>query len=130
MGALSRRILPSVSTARRNLCLLYGAIALIALVATWWHNIAYISSGGKLVDVVSSAYANHVAGSLTNDLMLLTIAALVLMVIETRRLGIRHSWVYLALCFLVAISVAFPLFLIARERRLAALADGTTAGQE
>ncbi|OHU61749.1 DUF2834 domain-containing protein [Mycobacteroides chelonae] len=119
-----------MSTARRNLCALYGVIALIALVATWWHNVAYISSGGKLVDVVTSAYANHVAGSLTNDLMLLTIAALVLMVVETRRLGIKHIWVYIALCFLSAISVAFPLFLIARERRLAALADGATGTQQ
>ncbi|VEG19153.1 Protein of uncharacterised function (DUF2834) [Mycolicibacterium phlei] len=119
-----------VSTARRNLCSLYGAIALIALVATWWHNVAYILSGGKLVDVVTSAYANHVAGSLTNDLMLLTIAALVLMVVETRRLGIKRTWVYIALCFLIAISVAFPLFLIARERRLAALANGATGAQE
>ncbi|WP_078292324.1 DUF2834 domain-containing protein [Mycobacterium sp. D16R24] len=119
-----------MTTARRNLCFLYGAIALIAVGATWWHNIAYISSGGKLVDVVTSAYANHVAGSLTNDLMLLTVAALVLMVVEARRLGIKHIWAYIALCFLVAISVAFPLFLIARERRLAVLADGATAVQE
>lgn len=65
-------------------------IALIAVVATWWHNIAYMSSGGTLADVVTSAYANHVAASLTNDLMLLTIAVLVLMVVEARRLGIKH----------------------------------------
>jgi hypothetical protein len=34
-------------------------------------------------------------------------------------LQIRGVWLYIALSFLVAISVTFPLFLIARQRRLA-----------
>jgi hypothetical protein len=44
-----------------------------------------------------------------------------LMVTEARRLGIRFVWLYVLLGFAVAISVTFPLFLIARERRLAKL---------
>jgi hypothetical protein len=54
-------------------------------------------------------------------------AAFVLMVIEARRLGIRHVWIYMALSFVVALSVAFPLFLIARQRRLARLAAASPA---
>jgi hypothetical protein len=45
------------------------------------------------------------------------------MVIEARKLGIRWVWAYVVLGFLVAISVTFPLFLIARERRLASPGD-------
>ena len=40
------------------------------------------------------------------------------MVIESRRLDIRFPWLYVVFGLLVAISVTFPLFLIARERRL------------
>ncbi len=40
--------------------------------------------------------------------------------VEARRHAIRFVWIYVAMGFAVAISVAFPLFLIARERRLAA----------
>jgi hypothetical protein len=50
------------------------------------------------------------------------------MVLEARRLGIRFVWLYVILGFLVAISVTFPLFLIARERRLAAQDDLELAG--
>ena len=41
------------------------------------------------------------------------------MVVEARRLGIRFVWLYVILGFAIAISVTFPLFLIAREMRLA-----------
>ncbi|MFC7450653.1 hypothetical protein [Rhodococcus daqingensis] len=27
--------------AHRNLCVVYGVIAFVALIATWWNNIAY-----------------------------------------------------------------------------------------
>ena len=44
--------------------------------------------------------------------------AWVFMWVEGRRLRVRHLWVYYLLSPTVAISVAFPLFMIARERRL------------
>jgi hypothetical protein len=71
--------------------------------------------------------------SITVDLALFFLAAAVLMVVEARRLAIRWVWLYVLFGFLVAISVTFPLFLIARERRLAARREaagdlGLTAG--
>jgi len=48
------------------------------------------------------------------------------MVVEARRLDIRLPWLYVILGLLIAISVTFPLFLIARERRLGAQADVAT----
>jgi hypothetical protein len=41
------------------------------------------------------------------------------MVVEARRLGVKFVWLYVIFGFLIAISVTFPLFLIAREMRLA-----------
>ena len=55
------------------------------------------------------------------DLALLILAAVVWMVLESRRVGVRFVWAYVVLAMLVAVSVTFPLFLIARELRLAAL---------
>lgn len=107
------------------MCVAYGVIALIALIATWWHNIAYFKTGGNLLEFSQQGYLNHATSSLTNDLMLLGVSAVVLMVVEARRVGVRYVWAYVALSFVVAISVAFPLFLIARERALGARESGS-----
>ena len=106
----------------KTLCWVYGLIALGALVATWSQNIRFFSEEGDggLSGFVDGMYENAAAASISNDLLFMLIAALALMVIEARRLGIKHLWVYVAGSFLIAVSVAFPLFLLARERKLAA----------
>jgi hypothetical protein len=58
---------------------------------------------------------------MTIDLIVVSVAALIFMVVEARRIGVEYLWVYVLLGFVVDISVAVPLFLIARERRLAQL---------
>jgi len=50
------------------------------------------------------------------------------MVLEARRLGMRGVWLYLLFGMLVAISVTVPIFLINRERALAAREPSSTAG--
>ncbi|MDQ3572014.1 MAG: DUF2834 domain-containing protein [Actinomycetota bacterium] len=107
----------------KALCWIYGLAALGALIATWSQNIRFFleDDNGGLVGFVEDSYANAASSSITNDLIFMLIVALVLMLVEARRLGIRHVWVYLVLSFTIAISVAFPLFLLARERKLAEL---------
>lgn len=107
---------------RKALCALYALLAAGALVATWSQNLAFFAQApdAGVAGFVRGGYANPAAASLTNDLLFLLAAAIVWMVVEARRHAIRFVWLYVALSFLVAISVTFPLFLIARERRLAA----------
>ena len=50
--------------------------------------------------------------------MLFFLAAAILMVVEARKHGVRFVWAYIAGGFAIAISVTFPLFLIARELRV------------
>jgi hypothetical protein len=110
---------------RSRLSFLYALIALVALVATWHQNLEYFGPGGAgpgaLAIFVRDTFANPAAASITLDLALLTLAVLVWMVLEGRRLAIPFFWVYIVLGFAIAISFTFPLFLIARERRLATL---------
>jgi hypothetical protein len=58
--------------------------------------------------------------SLTVDLLIAAIAGSILIVVESRRLGMRFAWVYVVLSAVVAFAFAFPLFLAMRERQLAA----------
>lgn len=97
---------------------LYLAIAAAALVATQatlaWH----VASGGGPVDFVTDAVATPAGAFAVVDLVAVACAALVFMVAEGRRLGMRHLWAYVVLTFTVAISVAFPLFLVVRSRSI------------
>ena len=55
------------------------------------------------------------------DILFLAFACNVWMFIEARRLGVKYVYGYIVVGVVVAISVAFPLFLAAREWRLASL---------
>ena len=118
-----------MSSARRTLCGLYLAIAVTALIATWRQNLAFMAErGAGFADFWLALLVNRATISITVDLFLFALAAVVWMVIEARKLQIRMVWLYVLFGITVAISVTFPLFLIARERRLAGLeAAGLTA---
>ena len=110
-----------MTTNRRILCGIYATIAAVALVATWSQNLAYLHSpGGFLTSFLQDLKVNAAARSITLDILLFFVAAAIFMVLEARRLGVRYVWAYIVGGMLIAISVTFPLFLIARERRLAA----------
>lgn len=101
----------------------YGLIAGIALICTWGQNLAYFHGApgpGGLVDAfaafINDTRVNPASRSITVDIAFFTLAGSTFMILEARRLGIRFVWAYILLGFLVAISVTFPLFMIARER--------------
>jgi hypothetical protein len=103
------------------ICAAYGLISLIALPATWINNIAFMTqpTNNSMADFLSAAYVNAAAASLSNDLLLLAMAACIFMAIEGRRVGVRFVWLYIILSALIAISVTFPLFLLARQIKIA-----------
>jgi hypothetical protein len=115
---------------RKVLCIAYGLIALLALVGTWGNNIAYLSLGFVEANTTfwQETLANPASRSITVDLFFLGLAMFVWMVLEARRLGMRGVWLYLLFGMLVAISVTVPIFLINRERALAAREPSSTAG--
>jgi hypothetical protein len=109
-----------MTRSEKTLCIVYAVIAVVALAATQVNNIAFFlqPQNGGAVGFVFALYANSAAASFTNDLLLYALAGCIFMVTEARRLGIRYVWVYLLLSGLIAVSVMFPLFLIARQYEL------------
>ena len=109
----------SIPTSSKVLCAVYGVIAIAALIATWSQNAAYFDNpGGFLFDFFNDSKVTPASRSLTVDIVLFFLAAAILMVIEARKHGVRFVWAYIAGGFAIAISVTFPLFLIARELRV------------
>ena len=119
-----------MNVSRKALCLVYGLIALLALVGTWGNNVAYLHLGflGANAKFWADTLANPASRSITADLFFLSVGVFVWMVLEARRLGMRLVWLYLAFGMLVAISVTVPVFLLNRERALARREPASNAG--
>lgn len=105
----------------KMLCLLYAVIAAAALIVTQVNNAAFflLPNNGGLPGYLQALYANPASASFVNDVTLYVVAGFIFMIVEGRRLKLRYVWVYLVLSALVAVSVMFPLFLIARQFALA-----------
>lgn len=108
-----------MTRSRQLLCLFYGLVAVVALFATWSQNLTY---SGNAVTIFTTFWTdtkvNAASRSITVDIGLFLLAATAFMVTEARKLKVRFVWAYVILGILVAISVTFPLFMIAREVRL------------
>ncbi|WP_460433448.1 DUF2834 domain-containing protein [Angustibacter speluncae] len=109
----STPLLPDPGSVARQ-CL-YGALAVAGVALTMPFNLQH---DGSALDFVRDATSSPAGLSLSLDLVVLATACVVLVLTESRRLGIRRPWVYLVLCAVVAASFAIPLFLLVRERAL------------
>ena len=100
---------------------LYTLLAAMALFATWSNNLAFFAlpDNGGLAGFIRAANANPAAASIAWDVSFVCLAAFVFMFVEGRRLGVRYIWLYMLLSLCIAISVMFPLFLAARQMRIA-----------
>lgn len=104
----------------KTLCAVYAVVGLAALVATQIALVRHISSGeGDGIGGLGNTVVNPAAAFVTIDLLAVAIIGLVFMVVEGRRVGMRFLWIYVLLTFAVAISVALPVFLIARQVHMA-----------
>ncbi|WP_438853308.1 DUF2834 domain-containing protein [Agromyces sp. M3QZ16-3] len=115
------------------LAVVYLVAAVAGLVGTWTFNAIAIAERRDFVgDLITSGPA---VSSITTDLLVVAVAGGILIVVESRRLGMRFAWLYLVGAGLTAFAFTFPLWLAMRERRLAALraadaVDGTDAAGE
>jgi Terpene cyclase DEP1 len=119
-----------MTVSRKTLCLVYRVIAVLALIGTWGHNVAYLDLGvvGANEAFWRDTLANPASRSITADIFFFGLAVFLWMVLEARRLGMRGVWLYLLFGMLIAISVTVPIFLINRERALAAGEPSSPAG--
>jgi len=103
------------------LAMFYGVFAAAGVVVPWYFNIVWMRGSGSHLTpsaLVAGGFATPLTSSLTTDFFIGTIPVLVWMVVEARRLRMRHWWMYVVGTFLVAFAFTCPLFLMMREIRL------------
>jgi hypothetical protein len=115
---------------RKTLCIVYALIGIAALIGCWANNIHYLGDGFAAANVRfwQETLVNPASRSITIDLLFLGLAAIIWMLLEARRLSMRGVWLYVLAGAFVAISVAFPAFLVHRELALARRDASTGAG--
>ncbi len=98
----------------------FGLLALVGLIATWFFNLQFIEFYGelKLEQFIADNYVNAASASIANDIFVAGLTFVFWVYVESRRIGMRFWWVYAILTFGVAIAFAFPLYLLMRERHL------------
>ena len=110
-----------LSTGAKIECLAYAAIATVALVGTQWALVVGIQTaqGSLMKQMWADLTANPTVVITSIDLLMVFLAAFMFIIIEGRRLAVRWWGLYAFLCLAIAVSVGFPLFLIARRLRMA-----------
>ena len=107
---------------------LYLAVAVLGTAITWVQNVQFMSAQGfDLAGFVAAAGANPAAASLSTDLLFVYVACMALIVVEGRRLGMRHLWLYALASTVIALSAGLGLFLFARHGRVGAASGASAA---
>jgi tetrahydromethanopterin S-methyltransferase subunit D len=96
----------------------YAALAVGAFATTTTCTIQHLRHGGSLTGFLTLGFANQVSSFFLFDLLFVAATAMIFMVVDARRTGVRHVWIYIVGSLLIAISVMVPIYLIARERQL------------
>ena len=94
--------------------IVYGVLAVVGLVGTWYFNLTYSGEASYL----AAWFANAASSSAAVDLLVAFAAGSIFMITEGRRLGMRAPWLYVVFGAVLAFAFTFPLFLLLRERAL------------
>ena len=103
------------------LAIFYGVFAAAGAVVPWYFNMVWMRESGSLLTpsaLVAGGFVTPLTSSLTSDFFIGTTPVLVWMVVEARRLGMRHWWAYVVGTFAIAFAFTCPLFLMMRELKL------------
>ena len=67
---------------------------------------------------MNGMFGNRIAAAFVTDLLCVVVVALIWIVIESKKLGMKNSWVYVVLTLLFGLAGPLPLFLYQREKVL------------
>jgi Terpene cyclase DEP1 len=100
---------------------IYAAMAIAGISLTWYFNIQFMlqQGGFSIADYTHAINVNPAASSISIDIFTAAFTFIFWSFFESRRLGMRHWWIYILLTFGIAMAFAFPLFLLMRERKIA-----------
>ena len=95
--------------------LLAAIVGAIVPYATYFGYLAYAPGASG---ALSLAWGNPIAAATLADFTISCLVFWPFVGVESKRLGIRHWWLFIAANIFIGLSFALPAFLYVRERRL------------
>lgn len=120
-----------MKVSRKTLSVVYGVIAVVALVCTWGNVLELLSERGfwgGTIQFWQDVLVNESSRFITADMLFLMVAVFLWMTLEARRLQIPFVWGYIAFGIFIGPSIGVPLFMIHRELKLSKEEPGSQAG--
>ena len=120
-----------MTISRKALCIVYGLIAIAALVFAWGNVIGAVGELGFWAGTLKfweDVLVNESSRFITVDILYLSFAVIIWMIFEARKVGVPFVWAYILGGLFIAISAAVPLFLLHRQVRLAKQEPNSPAG--
>lgn len=102
----------------------FVVLGVAALLLTWPHAFAWMGDGGNILDPFDffgdAIDAGGTAAFLSIDMAIAWVVFMIWVVGDAPRIGMRRrtGWLFVALSY-VGVSLAFPVYLVVRERHLA-----------
>jgi Terpene cyclase DEP1 len=98
---------------------IYLILCFIGLILTYWQFVPWVAQNGLNMPLFFHLlFANRISAFFGMDVFVSALALLVFMRTEASRLRIPGRWLPIVALILVGVSLALPLFLYLRERKL------------
>ena len=103
---------------------LYLVAAILGTVLPLSQLIPFLTANGFDIPLLfRQLFQTHASGFFALDVIVSSIVLWLFVYMEGRRLRMRHLWLYVLCNLAVGVSLALPLFLFFRERKLSAESD-------
>ena len=96
----------------------YLIAAIVGAIAPYATFFGYLATVPGSSGALSLAWGNPIAAATLTDFTISCLVFWPFLIAESRKLGIRHWWFFIASNMLIGLSFALPAFLYVRERRL------------
>ena len=96
----------------------YLVAAIVGAILPYATYFGYLSFVPGSSGALSLAWGNPIAAATLVDFTISCLVFWPFLIVESRRLGIRHWWLFIATNILIGLSFALPAFLYGRERHL------------
>jgi hypothetical protein len=119
----SKELLMSVSRSTNIRHAFFILAGVVALVLTWPHAFHWMAAGGNILNPVAffgdAIAPGGTAAFLSIDMAIAWLVFMVWVVFDSKRIGLGYKWgwIFVALSY-VGVSMAFPVYLVTRERFL------------